>query len=441
MSCLGDILLDVLSSLIYYSFKMKNTYKLLPLLSSLFFLAACQDFSLQGISNTLFSNTVEAQRQFVLPGEYEPIDAVIVSEHLATFRNGQEFMKALMDAKTDVWLLASSVPQVQQTRQIMQQRFRLTPEEMQQVKPLPVLTETVWARDWAPLMAKNTLNPSQWGLVDLKYYPDRMVDDASAERLTEVLNSHPPHLGWSTSATPQFQRLPVSVELEGGNVMCNDQHCFVSREVLLRLEERGETPNETQIIADLERYLKQEFWVVPRMPFEGTGHIDIWAKFLNPTQVIIGEISEESLGLIPPEQADTYRAVQRFLDEQATGVNSAGEPVENALATILKREAPAVEILRIPMPTPGVYQGVETFRTYTNSLFVNKTAIVPRYKRGDRATRNNRDLMREQELAVEAIYRKAGFDVKWILADNLIRDGGAWHCVSMQVPDLQSDNR
>lgn len=418
---------------------MKNIQKLLPLLSSFFLLASCQDFTLLNIPanlpGNLFSSAADAQRQFVLPGEYEPIDAVMVSEHLATFRNGQEFMKALIDAKTDVWLLASSVPQVQQTRLIMQQRFRLTAEEIQQVKPLPVLTQTVWARDWAPLMAKNTTNSSQWGLVDFKYYPDRMVDDASAARLTQVLNENPPHLGWSTAA-PQFQQLPVPVELEGGNVMCNDQHCFVSQEVLLRLEERGETPNEAQIIADLEKYLQQEFWIVPRMPFEGTGHIDIWAKFLSPTQVIVGEISDESMDLIPAEQAAAYRAVQRFLEEQATGVDSAGAPVPNALASVLKREAPHVEILRIPMPTPGVYRGVETFRTYTNSLFVNKTAIVPRYQRGSRAERNNRDLLNEQEQAVEAIYRKAGFEVKWILADNLIRDGGAWHCVSMQVPAL-----
>lgn len=418
---------------------MKNKHKILLLLSSLFLLLACQEFSLQGVENPLFASSLEPQRQFILPGEYEPIDAVIVSEHLATFRNGQEFMKALMDAQTDVWLLASSVPQVQQTRRVMQQRFRLTPEEVQQLKPLPVLTQTVWARDWAPLMVKNTLNPSQWGLVDLKYYPDRIVDDASAERLTQVLNTQPPHLGWSTaSPTPQFQHLPLNVELEGGNVLCNHAHCFVSREVLLRLEERGETPNEAQIIAELEKHLQQEFWIVPRMPFEGTGHIDIWAKFLNPTQVIVGEISEESMGLIPEEQAASYRAVQHFLDEQATGVDRTGMPIVDSFAAILKREAPDVEILRIPMPTPGVYRGVETFRTYTNSLFVNKTAIVPRYQKGSRAERNNRDLMREQEQAVEEIYRKAGFDVKWILADNLIRDGGAWHCVSMQVPDLQS---
>ena len=414
---------------------MKKKYNPL-LLSGFFLLASCQEFAIQGIPGSLFSNTSDSQRQFVLPGEYEPIDAVMVSEHLATFRNGQEFMKALMDAKTDVWLLASRVPQVHQTRLLMQQRFRLSAEEIKLVKPLPVLTQTVWARDWAPLMAKNTLNPSLWGLVDLKYYPDRSVDDASAERLTDVLNQHPPHLGWSTSAVPQFQRLPVPVELEGGNVMCNRQHCFVSEEVLFRLEERGETPDEAQIIAALETYLQQEFWIVPRMPFEGTGHIDIWAKFLSPTQVIVGEISDESMDLIPAEQAAAYRAVQQFLDEQATGVDRSGATVPNALATVLEREAPEVEILRIPMPTPGVYRGVETFRTYTNSLFVNKTAIVPRYQRGSRAERNNRDLMREQEQAVEAIYRKAGFDVKWILADNLIRDGGAWHCVSMQVPDL-----
>lgn len=400
---------------------------------SQFLLSACQDFSLTGV---LTGQNTAPGRDYVLPGEYEPLEAVIVSEHLATFRNGQEFMKALVDAGVDVWLLASSVPQVQQTRQIMQQRFRLTLEEMQQVKPLPVVTQTVWARDWAPLFAKNTQNPDRWGMVDLTYYPDRPVDDASASRLTQVLNGRPPHLSWSSAAAPTFQSLGVPVELEGGNVMCHPKHCFVTREVLLRLEERGEVADEAKIVAQLEQYLQQEFWVVPRMPYEGTGHIDIWAKFLSPTQVIVGEISDESLALIPEEQAETYRAVQRFLNEQATGKDVNGDEIPGALATILHREAPEVEILRIPMPTPGVYRGIETFRTYTNSLFVNQTAIVPRYQRGSRAERENRDLLKEQEQAVAEIYEKAGFKVKWILADNLIRDGGAWHCVSMQVPQL-----
>lgn len=404
------------------------------LLGTQVLLSSCQDLNLVG--GLGLQSQTESSRQYVLPGEYEPLEAVIVSEHLATFRNGQDFMKALVDAGVDVWLLASSVPQVQQTRLVMQQRFRLSLEEMQQVKPLPVATQTVWARDWAPLMARNMQNPGEWGTVDLMYYPDRTVDDASAARLTQVLNNRPPHLRWSSAAQPTFKHLSVPVELEGGNVMCSPKHCFVTREVLLRLEERGEVADADKIVADLEHDLAQEFWIVPRMPFEGTGHIDIWAKFLNDKQVIVGEISEESLSLIPPEQAASYQAVKTFLDEQATGLDVEGNPVPDALASVLKREAPEVEIIRIPMPTPGVYRGIETFRTYTNSLFVNKTVIVPRYMRGSRAERQNRDLLQEQEAQVAAIYEKAGFEVKWILADNLIRDGGAWHCVSMQVPQL-----
>ena len=63
------------------------------------------------------------------------------------------------------------------------------------------------------------------------------------------------------------------------------------------------------------------------------------------------------------------------------------------------------------------------FRSYTNSLLVNGTAFVPQYAtdpvHGPR---------------VEAIYQDLGFKVVWVPSDSLIRDGGAVHCVTMQVP-------
>ncbi len=398
-------------------------------LSSALFLTGCSDLGFQ-----IQQLVSPAAREYVIPGEYEPVHSVIVSEHLATFRNGQDFMKALIDTDVDVWFLASNAPQVRQTGQILRQRFGLNLEQIRQVKPMPVLTETVWARDWAPVMAKHATEPGKWGLLDFFYYPDRPVDDASPQQVHSVLNQSPDYLNLPQGLS--FSHFSVPVEIEGGNIMCNEAHCFVTEEVLWRIEERGETADPEAIVNQLEKHIRQEFWLVPRMPFEGTGHIDIWAKFLNNNQVIIGEISEESLTAIPEEQADTYRAVKTFLDEQATGKDIAGNVVPNALATVLQQEAPEVEILRIPMPTPGVYRGIETFRTYTNSLFVNDTVIVPRYIRGSRAERRNRDLLREQEAKVRAVYEQAGYRVKWILADNLIRDGGAWHCVSMQVPQL-----
>lgn len=164
---------------------------------------------------------------------------------------------------------------------------------------------------------------------------------------------------------------------------------------------------------------------MPRIPYEGTGHIDIWAKFLNDHEVVVGEISADSLAQVPVEQQTAYTEVKRFLDEEATGLDANGKEIPNALATVLKAQEPGVEIKRIPMPTPGVYRGIETYRTYTNSLLLNQVAIVPRYRQGHRSRINAQEQTQADEKAVAQVYEDAGYQVVWIYADNLIRDGGA----------------
>lgn len=380
---------------------------------------------------------IASERSFYLPPEYDPIQGVVLSEHLATFPNGKAFLQALLGLNTEIWMLTLDQQNLSRTRTLLQTRFGLNSEQMSQLKALPIATQTVWARDWAPLFSFSTQNTTDIGLLDFKYYPDRQVDDAVGPELNLFLNQTASMLGLqSLFPKKNYRNLPVNVELEGGNVMCTRQNCFVSREVLQRVEAEGITPDPVQITQELEKHLQQKFTIVPRLPYESTGHIDIWAKFLSAKMLIIGEISETSLERVPDEQREAYTEVRDFLNEQATGLNQAGQESTESLAYQLKQLDPEIEIRRIPMPTPGIYKGIETFRTYTNSVLVNQTAIVPRYGRGGRSREGDRDLFNSQESDVEKLYQATGYQVIWIKADNLIRDGGAWHCVAMQIPRL-----
>ncbi len=392
-------------------------------------LSACQFMNLAIPTNS--------QRSFYLPPEYESVQGVVLSEHLATFPNGKEFLKAVLGLNTEVWMLTLDQQNLDDTQRVLQTRFGLQAEQMTRLKALPIATQTVWARDWAPLFSFSTQNTTDIGLLDFKYYPERQVDDAVGPELNLFLNQTASMLGLqSLFPKKNYQNLPVNVELEGGNVMCTRQNCFVSQEVLRRVEAQGITPDPEQITQELEKHLQQKFTIVPRLPYESTGHIDIWAKFLSAKVLIIGEISEISLERVPEEQREAYTEVREFLNEQATGFNQAGQESTESLAYQLKKLDPEIEIQRIPMPTPGIYKGIETFRTYTNSVLINNTAIVPKYGRGGRSRSGDRDLLSNQESAVEKLYQDAGYQVIWIQADNLIRDGGAWHCVSMQIPSL-----
>ncbi|PKL76174.1 MAG: hypothetical protein CVV27_11630 [Candidatus Melainabacteria bacterium HGW-Melainabacteria-1] len=399
---------------------MKRTIKLWLTVALLGLLSSCQN-PLQALF------TPSPARQYLLPPEYEPVQGMLVSEHLTSFPNGTELLSTLLGEGAEVWLLNANPDVLNQTRGLLSQRFGLQADQLERIRPLQVATDSVWARDWAPIFA---FGPGQMlGLLDLRYYPDRPLDDAVPAQVADFTRKLMPQR--------QVQALPVAVELEGGNMLCTRSNCFVSEEVLRRVEaNQGRTPDPAEILVELEKYIAQEFWIVPRMPYESTGHIDIWAKLLDEKTMIIGQISEESLDAVPAQLQETYREVMRFLDEQALGQDAAGQPSPNSLAALLKRIHPEIRIERVPMPTPGIYQGVETFRTYTNSLLFNEVAVLPRYVRGTRFSRAERDLTREHEQRVEAVYQAAGYRVIWIRADNLIRDGGAWHCVAMQIPDL-----
>ncbi|HEY9840022.1 MAG: agmatine deiminase family protein [Candidatus Sericytochromatia bacterium] len=371
-------------------------------------------------------------RNYYLPPEYEPVQGMIVSDHLAEFNNGNELLSTLLNAGAEVWLLSSNQELLTQTRSVLSQRFGLQAEQMQKLRPLPVATESVWARDWAPLFSYSSHYPGELGLVDYRYYAERPLDDGVPAALVRQFGLSGPEPG------VKLATLPVEVELEGGNVLCTRKNCFVSEEVLRRIEENSGKHADAQVVrSELEKYLEQDFWLVPRMPFESTGHLDIWTKLLDAKTLIIGQISAEGLEAVPEELKATYSDVSAFLEEQATGFDAEGKPSPRSLAAQVQRLEPGIKIVRIPMPTPGIYQGIETFRTYTNSLLYNGLAIVPRYVRGQRNLRAQRDLMLEQEQAVEKVYQQAGYRISWIRADNLIRDGGAWHCVAMQIPKLK----
>lgn len=400
----------------------KFAASLLCALTSFSLLSACQ-LPL----SPLFNASPPAGRNYSLKPEYEPVQGMIISEHLAAFPNGQAFLSSLLKENAQVWLLSANQDLLQQTRANLTSRFGIQADSLSQLKSIPIATESVWARDWAPLFSFSSSNPQQIGLVDYRYYPDRPLDDAVPSALADYLRQ----------SGLQAQALPIDVELEGGNVLCTAQNCFVSEEVLRRVETRtGQNADAAAIKAKLESYITQNFTIVPRLPFESTGHIDIWAKLLNAKTLIIGQISEESLAAVPEGQQETYRQVMEFLDEQASGLTKDGVELPTSLAAQIKQLEPEIRIVRIPMPTPGVFRGVETFRTYTNSVLYNGLAIVPQYGRGTRSRFQNRELATEYEQAVAKIYEQAGYKVLTIPADNLIRDGGAWHCVVMQIPEL-----
>jgi agmatine/peptidylarginine deiminase len=82
------------------------------------------------------------------------------------------------------------------------------------------------------------------------------------------------------------------------------------------------------------------------------------------------------------------------------------------------------------MPLPDS----DVFRSYTNSLLLNGTALIPRYIRSISGSYPDQSLQDSYEAEVRAIYESLGYKVVFIPSDGMIDNGGAVHCVTMQVP-------
>jgi agmatine/peptidylarginine deiminase len=132
---------------------------------------------------------------------------------------------------------------------------------------------------------------------------------------------------------------------------------------------------------------------------EPTGHVDMIAKFTRPNTVLVGSFDAETR----PGDAAT-------MDRNA-----------KLLAGIRLHRSKRLRVLRIPMPDPD--DGV--FRSYTNSLLVNGTAVVPTYG-GDPVV---------EAAALEA-YRNAlprVWKVATVDASDAILLGGAVHCAALEL--------
>lgn len=364
--------------------------------------------------------------------EYEPTTAVLVSENLHKHHGDKNLISTLLKADIPVWLLSAQTQDFERYRDNLE--LGSEKDKLKYLTPLHVQTISAWTRDWAPLFAARTLGRRQeLKLVDPYYQrsdADVSKDDAVPAQLKFELKQQ--HL---LPAQIEIQKSELPLILEGGNLLCNDHLCFVSAKVA---EQNPQGMNA--IYADFKRRFSQRLLMVPKMPKEPNGHMDLWAKFLSDDLLLIAEILPETLALVPSESRDFYLQLQGFLNQQATGRDSTGKTLPDTLATQLKTWDPDVKIKRIPLPLPMVLNEISFFRSYVNSLLINGKAILPRFERLflDDGVHDypDADLLANYELQVEALYREAGFQPIWANADHVVTYGGTWHCLAAQVPRL-----
>lgn len=255
---------------------------------------------------------------------------------------------------------------------------------------------SIWCRDYGPWTVYSQ-NIDTLRIIDWKYNRTaRPQDDATPVFIA------------NTMGVPIHQTLiaPNDLVNTGGNFMA-DGHGTAFASKLILTENGAGNPygvsvkTESQINSimnsymGISRYIKMDI-----LPYDQIHHIDMHMKLLDEETLLVGQYPT---GVADGPQIELN--LQYVLNNFQTCF---GKPYK---------------VVRIPMPPHnGNYPPTGNYRTYTNSVFVNKTVIVPTYEL-------------QYDTTALRIYRQAlpGYNVVGIDCNAIIPSLGAIHCITKEI--------
>jgi agmatine/peptidylarginine deiminase len=250
-------------------------------------------------------------------------------------------------------------------------------------------SNSIWVRDYGPWTAysnsADTLN-----IIDWIYNRPRPLDDVTPVFFANYINA------------PIYQTTTYPYDLiqTGGNVFIDGHGSAFSSNLII-----DENPTKTQAEIDtimkkflgIDRYIK-----LTNLPYDVIHHIDMHMKLLDEETLLVGEY--------PPGVAD-------------------GPQIEANLQYVLQNYLTCFgrpfKVVRIPMPPDALGRYPDTggdYRTYTNSIIINKTVIIPTYEY-------------QYDTTAYRIYREAmpGYNIVGVNSNSIIPLLGAIHCIVKEV--------
>ncbi|MBZ0198461.1 MAG: agmatine deiminase family protein [Ignavibacteriaceae bacterium] len=248
---------------------------------------------------------------------------------------------------------------------------------------------SIWIRDYGPWCVYSN-NADSMYIIDWTYNRPRPLDDLI------------PGVFANRQNIPLYQMTtaPYNFVATGGNFMTDGNGTGFSSKLII-----NENPGKTEADIDtmmrrfmgINRYIKMN-----TLPYDGIHHIDMHMKLLDEETLLVGQY--------PAGMAD-------------------GPQIEANLAYVLSNFTTCYgrpyKVVRIPMPpdAQGYYpNNGGDYRTYTNSLIVNKTVIVPTYEL-------------KYDTTALRIYRDAmpGYRVVGINSNQIIPALGTIHCITKEI--------
>ena len=278
-------------------------------------------------------------------------------------------------------------------------------DNLDNVSILQTELNTIWVRDYAA----TTVYADEVGtpfLVDWIYNRPRPDDDASPSVVAE-------HLGLELYCTTEQ---PYNLMGTGGNWMSDGFGTGFSSQLILDENDGGSTwwgtlyPNhdESEINDIFQQFMGIDTYIkMDNLPYDGIHHIDMHMKLLDEERLLVAEYPE---GVADGPQINAN--------------------IEYVLSNYTTKWGTPFEVIRIPSPPQyGNWDYPDEggwYLTYTNSLFVNNTVLVPTY-------------YTEYDTTAIRIYEEnlPGYNVIGIDCDsspnNIISLSGALHCITHEV--------
>lgn len=268
------------------------------------------------------------------------------------------------------------------------------------VKYLEKSFNSIWCRDYGPWnIYKNDVE--QLSLIDWIYNRPRPKDDVIPGALATAIG------------LPIYQTTvaPYDLVATGGNFMTDGHNTGFSSKLILTDNGPGNDFNASiKSVAEIDTIMKKymgidRYVLMNTLPYDEIHHIDMHMKLLDEETLLVGEFPT---GVADGPQIEAN--IQYILDNYQTCY---GRPYK---------------IVRIPMPpsTTGKYVPQTYYRTYTNSVIVNKTVIVPTYRE-------------EYDTTAIRIYKEnmPGYKIVTIDCDDggspIIAALGAIHCITKEI--------
>ena len=276
---------------------------------------------------------------------------------------------------------------------------------LENIQIVPTVYNSIWIRDYGANTVYGSWNDDRV-LVDWLYNRPRPDDDAIPDVLASTMGLEL----YSTTGTPN------DLMNTGGNWMSDGFGTAFASELIIDENDGGSTwwtdyPDHSeeeinQIISDFHGV--DTYITMPNLPFDGIHHIDMHMKLLDESTLLMAEYPEGTA------------------DGPQINAN-----LEYVLSNFTTRWGTPFDVVRIPSPPEQGFGGGYPdengwYLTYTNSVFVNNTILLPTY-------------YTEYDTTALRIYEEAlpGYNVVGIDCDNngeaIISLSGAIHCITHTV--------